>query len=260
MELVDNVTLRGAVSAFAEAPSADTYGAVLRDCLHGSLLVDATGSDLRMTKDGGSIAKGSKLAFHEGVGLDGRRALFAFTSQEEAQRMHPETPAATIGQSALDLIRFALGQQYAWLYIDPGGTTCGVELADFEASLRSHPNEPIKAALSLDNPLAQKSAVMAALSEGGTLLQAVGELTVGGTTVRTTTGPDRNRMSLAFTSELEIAARYDSYKLVERPVEDILTDAIKPPMSGLVINPAGPWIALDAEQVRHSLELIRLSR
>jgi len=44
MHLVDNLTLRTAVEAFAATPNQGTYLEVVRNCFQGDLLLDATGS------------------------------------------------------------------------------------------------------------------------------------------------------------------------------------------------------------------------
>ena len=147
-ELVDNTPLRAAIAAFSEAPDQAKYFEVLRVAMQGSLLLDATGSTIQFTEDGSSIAAGSTIGFHEGKGPDGELALFAFTSQEQAVAMHPSEPdgVQTIGQSAVGTLEFA-ASQYTWLYLDPAGPTCGLEVAHIQFVLRNHHNDAVKEAL-----------------------------------------------------------------------------------------------------------------
>jgi hypothetical protein len=249
MERVDNVTLRDAVSKFAVAPTQKTYVDVMRECLHGDLLLDATGSDIQTSGDGITIQKGSTLTFREGAGQDGRRALLAFTSQDQVQKTHVDTPAVTIGQTASGVIEFAMKRGYAWLYIDPAGPTCGIDLGDFRDTMDAPRNEDVKSALAELDPSVQRASVIAALSRDGSLLQMVGQGPSGQAAVRTTTGPDGEPMAMAFTSVLEIAARYKAYSFASRSIEDVIREAITPPLAGLVINPGGPWIALSASEL-----------
>jgi hypothetical protein len=218
--------------------------------LHGDLLLDATGSKMNPTADGRGLAEGSVLSFHEGIGRDGGRALFAFTRQDEANRMHSEASAVTVGQPSTGLLEFAVREEYAWLQIDPGGPTCALGLDDMRTALRSPRNERVKAAVAIADPRQQRSAVLEALAHGGLLLQAVGVNDDGGTMVRTTTGSDAKMKLLTFTSEMEIAARYTNFNFIVNTIERTLHDADAGRMAGLLINPAGPSLQLDLKDIR----------
>ena len=225
----------------------------MRCLLQGDLLFDSTGSAITMTADGGSIAAGSTFAFHEGIGPDGGRALFAFTRQEEVQRMHADAPDSvqTIGQPATGVLEFAAGQGYQWLYIDPAGPTCALKIPDLDFVLRNPRNDAVKAALAVG-----REAVVDAMGSGGILFYAVNE-TPDGVQVRTSTGPDNKPVRLAFTSPAEVAARSvgDPFSAID--IARIVNDALAEPFTGLVINPAGPWIGLypeDLTEVRRRLD------
>lgn len=248
--LVDNVALRRAIAQFAEKGEQPKYLEVVRNLLQGELLFDTTGSDISMTEDGSSIAKGSTVTFREGAGPDGERALFAFTRQEEVLRMHADEPAAvqTLGQPAASTLEFAVQQGYAWLYLDPAGPTCGVKLADIEFALKTVRNDAVKAALGVDGATWMKNAVMDALALGGQLLYAVNE-TPQGVQVRTSTNPEGRSVALAFTSAAEVVVRSTSDAWAAIDVSRIVSDALGENFSGLVINPSGPWIELDRDDL-----------
>jgi len=246
-DLVDNLPLRTAVEAFAANSNQQTYWEVLRNTLQGDLLFDITGSTPPVD---GVLQKGAVLRFHEGTGPDGGRALFAFTRQEEAQKMHPDEPAATLGQNAASTLDFAKSQGYAWLYIDPAGPTCGLQMTDVDFTLRGERNDAVKAALAtVGSPDEVRRAVIDAMSLGGSLLLGVDEQPEG-VRVRTSTGPNDVPVCLAFTSAVEVVVRNagDAWSAV--PIARIVSDALIPPFEGLVLNPAGPWLGLYPDELR----------
>ena len=247
-DLVDNLPLRTAVEAFAAESNQQTYWEVLRNTLQGDLLYDITGSTPPVD---GVLQKGAVLRFHEGTGPDGGRALFAFTRQEEAQKMHPDEPASTLGQSAPSALDFAKSQGYAWLYIDPAGPTCGLEMKDVDFTLRGERNDAVKAALAtVGSPDEVRRAVIDAMSLGGSLLLGVNERPDGTVQVRTSTGPNDVPVSLAFTSAVEVVVRNPGDAWSAVPIARIVADAITEPFQGLVLNPAGPWLGLYPDELR----------
>ena len=245
MGLVDNIPLRAAVAAFAAKAEQSSYLEVVRNCFQGDLLLDSTGSEITMTEDGTSIAAGSRFHFHEGKGPNGERALFAFTRQEEAQRMHPGEPATTMGQPAGGLMEFAQAQGYGWVYIDPAGPTCGVGVPDVDFVLRNARNDAVKNAIGTGKP----SDALDALALGAPLMYAVIEHPDKSVEVRTSVSPDGKPVRLAFTSAAEVAARSTTDAFATIDLARVVSDALEEPFEGLVINPAGPWTALNREQL-----------
>ena len=247
MQLVDNVTLRTAVAAFAAAPDQATYLEVVRNCFQGDLLLDATGSTITMTDDGSAMAKGSILHFREGAGPDGGKALLAFTRQEEAAKVHAgeEVEVQTLGQPAAGLIEFAKSQGYEWVYIDPSGPTCAIGLKDIDFVLRNKRNDAVKTAIATGDP----NAVVDALALGGVLLYAVAESPDSSVQVRTSVSPSGEPVRLAFTSAAEVTARDSTDAFGTIDMHRLIDDALEEPFTALVINPAGPWMALNREQL-----------
>jgi hypothetical protein len=255
---VDNVPLREAIAAFAEKPEQSTYLDVVRNCLQGELLLDSTGSDRPSIADDGAVSypPGSRLQFAGGTGPDGEPALFAFTSQEQVVRMHPDDPAAvqTIVQPAAGALELITSDRYGWIYIDPAGPTCAITRKDATFALGGARNDDVKEAIPLGN-----SAVLSALAQNGPLLLAVEASSVpasgmadGDTPVRirTSDGPNGETMLLAFTSGPEVSARNVEDAFATRPAMDIVAQAAAPPYDGLVINPGGPWAAFSSDELR----------
>lgn len=249
-DLVDNVPLRRAIADFAEKNDQPSYLEVVRNLLHGELLLNTTRSSVSMTEDGPSISAGSTFTIRGGSGPDGERALFAFTRQEEALRMDEDAPETvqTLAQPAASTLEFAAEHGYAWLYLDPAGPTCGVKIAEVEFVITTHRNNAVKAALDSDDPTELKEAVVDALSVGGQLLYAVKQAP-DGVQVRTSTSPDGQTFALAFTSAAEVMVRGSSDSWVAIDISRVVSDALGEGFSGLVINPAGPWIELNRDDL-----------
>ncbi|WP_193611697.1 SseB family protein [Nocardioides lijunqiniae] len=242
MELVDNVPLRTALAAFAADSNQATYLEVLRHLFQGELLLDATASDLQV--DGGTIAAGSTLRFAGGTGPDGATALFAFTRQEEVARMHPAgTHVQTVGQPAASVLELTASQGHGWLYLDPAGPTCAINLAEASFVLRNPRNDAVKDAIPHGS-----SAVVDALAGGGVLFYAVDEQP-DGARARTTAMPDGSPARLAFTSPAEVVVRAPDDAFVAVDVARVVEEALAEPFVALVLNPAGPWVALRPDEL-----------
>jgi hypothetical protein len=243
---VDNASLRAAVEAFATNPEQSTYLDVVRGCLQGQLLLDSTGSDRPTVEPDGSYSfpAGATLQFAGGTGPDGKPALFAFTTQQQIARMHPDDPAEvqSLVQPSAGALQLAASERYGWLYIDPAGPTCAISNRDAAFALRGERNDAVKQALEIADPDAARAAVIAALEQDGPLLLAVDTDSVPASGV-TDGSPVLIRDSVA-----------DSF--ATRPAAEIMRDAISPPYSGLVINPGGPWIALSSDELRGILNRI----
>lgn len=257
MMLVDNADLRRAVAAFAAEPGQPGVFEVLRTSLCGDLLLDITGSQVRT--EGGQVGAGSALQVRTGTGPDGGRALFAFTRNEEIARMYPPgTRTESLGTPAAGVLQMSRDNGDSWLYIDPAGPTCALAAADLDFALRVPRNDGLKAALAaLDTGRSDRLDVLAALRvDGPLLLAADGASAPTGTldrpttvAVRTTTLPDGSRGLLAHTSAPEIAVRDPTDAIVSRSTTEVLDMVRDNGYGGLVINPAGPWIAFAATEL-----------
>ena len=249
MSLVDNVTVRRAVGQFAAQPEQRRAIEVLRSCMFGELLFDLTGSD---TPVDGSFPRGSRIQIRGGTGPDGGRALFAFTRQEEISRLYPPgTHTQSMVTPAAGALGMARQQHDAWLYIDPAGPTCALSAADIDFALRNPNNEPLKAALAaLDAGHMDRRDVLQVLLADGPMLLAADETTEPGKVrVRSTTLTDGSPALVAFTSAPEVVAFNPSEAFFALTTPKVLDMVRTDGFSALVINPAGPSIALSAAEI-----------
>lgn len=245
--LVDNAPLRTAVAAFADHPDQLSYTHVLRNALQGELLLDVTGSPVE-TDESGAVTVGSTMRFASGKGPDDAPALFAFTSQAEVLKAHPDDPGAVqaLGQPAIGLLEFAMSQGFAWVYIDPLGATCGLTASDLRYVLGSQRNDAAKSALALPAREARRSALIDALALGGVLVLSVDESSEN---VRTATDPDGGRFALGFTSNVEVAAQHpgDLFRTVS--VANVIDNVLAGDYAGLLVNQAGPSLTLTRDEL-----------
>ena len=265
---VDNVSLRTAVEAFATSPNQSTYLDVVRGCLQGRLLLDSTGSDRPTVEADGSYSfpAGATLQYAAGSGPDGRLALFAFTSQQQINRMHPDNLVAVqaLVQPAAGALQLASTDDYGWLYIDPAGPTCAISHRDAAFALRGNRNDAVKAALEIDDPYAGKAALLDALAVNGPLLLAVDTESVSAlgvidgppVRIRDWVDPDGQPVLLAFTSGPEVSAHNIADSFATKPAAEIMRDATKAPYRGLVINPGGPSMVLSPDELHGVLQRI----
>ena len=245
--LVDNAALRTAVAAFAAQPDHQSYTNVLRNALQGELLLDVTGSPVE-TDESGAITVGSTLRFASGKGPDDAPAIFAFTSQAEVLKAHPDDPGSVqaLGQPAIGLLEFAMSQGFGWVYIDPVGPTCGLTASDLTYILGSQRNDAAKAALALSGAEERRSALIDALALGGVLVLAVDE---AGERVRSAENPDGGLFALGFTSSAEVAAQHpgDLFRTVS--VADVIANVLDGDYAGLLLNQAGPSLSLTRDEL-----------
>lgn len=227
---------------------------VLRAALAGELLLDATGSDIEV-KDG-RMQERLRIRIGSTVGPDGKRALLAFTSNAEIARMHPEgTRVQSIAQPASAVLDMAKRQGAGWLYIDPAETTAALSSADIDFALRHPRNEPLQRIIAAaDAGAATRAEVVAALRVEGPLLLAGAlegdQMHEGKPQLRVSRRPDGSVALLAYTSAPEVAAREGRDGVIPATTTKVLRmlrDSST--LSSLVINPAGPWVELTAEEL-----------
>ena len=249
MNLVDNVTVRRAVGDFAAQPEQRGALEVLRSCMYGELLFDITGSD---TPEDGSFRRGSRIQIRGGTGPGGGRALFAFTQQEEIARLYPPgTRTQSMVTPAKGALELARQQHDAWLYIDPAGPTCALAAAHIDFALRNPNNEPLKTSLAaLHAGQTDRRDVLQVLLADGPMLLAADETTVPGkVTIRSTALADGSPALVGFTSAPEVVAFNASDALYARTTLEALEMVGTHGYGGIVINPAGPSIALSAAEI-----------
>ncbi|WP_306231441.1 SseB family protein [Agrococcus beijingensis] len=247
-ELVDNARVRRAVAAFAADPRQATMIDVLRACLSGDLLLDATGSEVDL-KDG-KMQTGAMIRISHHVGPDGKRALLAFTSNAEVARMHPDgVRYQSIAQPAVAVLEMAKRQGAGWLYIDPAEKSATLSAADIDYALRHPRNDKLSRAIAAgETGGGSRAAVVAAMREPGTLLLA-GKLEEGQSRdqsprLKVTKRPDGSTALLAFTSAPEVAARNAADGIISTTTTKVLEQLKSGKFASIVVNPGGPWIEL----------------
>ncbi|GAB3248898.1 hypothetical protein GCM10027562_07590 [Arthrobacter pigmenti] len=244
--LVDNASVREAVSAFADSPGQMSMIEVLRHSMGGRLLLDVTGSDPRSPQ----------VRTTEGPG--GQEALMVFTRQEELVRFHeaighPDAgeplSLAVHGPTAAEMMmkRPELG----WLYVDPAGPACALARPDIEFALQGKPNTRLKNALT-ESPEQQQ--IFTALAGGEGALFLAERESVGSKGPTTITAPGYDGPMLAvFTSAAEVAAFDASLKVRQFSSGWVLEFIFRQRLAGMVLNPMGPSATVSAFQIWHIL-------
>jgi hypothetical protein len=253
---IRNDAVRAAVEAFSADPNQQTMIDVLRNCLFGPLLLDVTGSDITLN-DEGEVEEGSSVAIRGGEGPDGKSALFAFTSHQELARMYDEgEETQSLVQGAAEVLELCRSQESGWLFLDPAGPTCALGVDDIEFALQVPRNDSVRAALEPDTT---KQDLLAALHAEGPLSLAVeapeggvevGEDQPADLRVRATDAPDGSGQALvAFTSGPEIVARMTDVQIATQSAVEVLSIVRDGGFAGLVLNPAGPWAYVSADEI-----------
>ena len=252
-ERVDNVRVRAAIAAFAADPQRKAMLDVLRACLVGELLLDVTGSEIDLSD--GRLHAGSMLRISSDVGLDGKRALRAFTSNAEVARMHPEGARyQSIAQPASAVLELAQRQGAGWLHIDPAEQTAILSAADIDYALRHPRNDRLSSAIAdAEAGRGSRAEVITALAADGPLLLA-GLLEEGQSRddrprLRVSKRADGGTALLAFTSAPEVAAREPRDGIIPTTTTKVLEQLQLGPFSSIVLNAAGPWIEISRAEL-----------
>jgi hypothetical protein len=246
-ELVDNARVRRAVAAFAADPKQATMIDVLRACLSGDLLLDATGSEVDL-KDG-KMQTGAMIRISHHVGPDGKRALLAFTSNAEVARMHPDGARyQSIAQPAVAVMEMAKRQGAGWLYIDPAEKAAALSSADIDYALRHPRNDRLSRAIAAGETGGSRAAIIAAMREPGSLLLAgkleEGQSPTASPRLKVAKRPDGSTALLAFTSAPEVAARNPADGIINTTTTKVIEQLQSGKFASIVVNPGGPWVEL----------------
>ncbi|SHG65531.1 SseB protein N-terminal domain-containing protein [Jatrophihabitans endophyticus] len=259
---IRNDAVRAALDASAESPGPRTSVDILRHCLFGYLLLDVTGSEITVT-DEGEVAPGSTISVRGGEGPDGQPAIFAYTSHDEIVRMYPpEGPGdgievQSLVQDAAGVLELARAQEAGWLYLDPAGPSAALAAEDIDFALRVPRNDAVRATLEPGVPRAE---LLAALTAEGPLSLAViaPDVEPGvaeeGTQVqvRTVDAPeltDGAQALAVFTSGPEVVASAPEDRIATQTAADVVELAREGGFAGLLINPAGPWAYVSADEL-----------
>lgn len=265
-EGISNPAVRAAIDEFVATSGARGSLDVLRWCLQGFLLLDVTGSDLRMSPDGAQLEAGSSVQIATMAGPDGESALAAFTSAAEIEKIHhvggsadpAETHVQSLVQPATAVLELAVEQDHKWICLDPAGPSCALSREDIDFALRVPRNDVVRQALDVVNmDPDQRPVLLDALRAEGTFVLAVDaqDLPEGPLAedtparVRTTTMPDERPALLVFTSGPEAAARAEGDSFMVWSTAEVHEALRDGDFAGLVVNPAGPWAAVTIDEL-----------
>lgn len=253
--LVDNTVLKAALSALPEKPENLDVMNVMRQALQGHLYVRVRG-DARAL-----LAAGEPLTLAVST-IGENRFLLAFSGGAALQasiRADGDAQTSAISQPAVTILRNALEGPYAGLILDHSVAGSRIVL----------PTPLIKKALEEADPALTLKSLLCAPRHELTALDVVDALTrvklwvAGGASatggmlglaeVRTTEGQRRLEV---FSHPLEVLAmRRGDRPLPLTPAQLGKTLAADPDVAGIVVDPGGPWIALDRDQLAPVLAL-----
>ena len=258
--LVDNALLQAALAALPESPQAAHIMNVMRQALQGQLYLRAQGDAQAL------IAAGQGLNLAVTTHED-KRYLLVFSSGEAMrQSVAAEAAAATadsatsvVGQAAHNVFRTAIDSGYDGVYLDHANTgarlVLPIELV--KKSLEDGAPVPfeLKALLSGERTEETPAAIAEVLTRvpvwvaGGTDPSGA----IGLAEARTEAGERRLEV---YSHPLEVIAmgRGDS-PLPLTTAQLATTLASEPALTGIVLDPAGPWIELDRDDLAAVLVL-----
>lgn len=253
--LVDNAVLKGALDALPEKPDNLDVMNVMRQVLQGNLYVRVRG-DARSL-----LAAGEPLTLAVST-IGENRFLLAFSGGAALQasiRGDGDSATSAISQPAINILRNALSGPYAGLILDHAVTGARIVL----------PTPLIQKSLDEADPDFTLKTLLCSPRHELTALDVVDALTrvrlwvAGGTSeeggqlglAESRTAAGERRLEV-FSHPLEVL----SMRRGDRPLpltaahlgKSLAADA---GLTGIVVDPAGPWMALDREQLTPILAL-----
>jgi len=252
--LVDNTLVQAALAALPERPQNTDIMNVMRQALQGQLFVRAQGDAQAL------LAAGQPLNLAITTFQD-KRFLLAFSGGAALQasaQAEGAAAASVIGQPALAVLRGAVDGGYDGIYLDHA--TPGARLV--------LPKPLIEKALDEGEPGFELKGLLAGARGDATALQVADALTrvkvwvAGGT-------DDQGRMGLAEARATDGQRRLEVFS---HPLEVIVLGrgdrplpvlpeqlakalASEPGLTGIVVDPGGPWIELDRDVLAPVLAL-----
>lgn len=252
--LIDNIVLQNALAALPERPENLDILHVMRQSLQGPLYVRAKGNAQEQITAGAPL----NLAV---ANYEGKRFLLAYTGaaslRDGAEREGGEA-TSVVGQPALTVLRTVEANGYDGLYLDHA--TPGARLI--------LPAELIAKALESADPDAALKTVLVTARTEDSAARAVAAMVRTGAWVAGRAGDD-GRMGLAEARGLDGVRRLELYshplEVValgrgDRPL--VLTAeqlgkalASDEALTGVVVDPAGPWMEIDRADLAPLLAL-----
>ncbi len=253
--LPDNVVLRSALAALPEKPENSDIVNVMRQAMQGNLYVRVRG-DARAL-----LAEGKQLNLAVSA-IEDQRFLLAFTGGEALQRSiasDGDTQTSAVGQPAQVVLRTVVDGPYAGLIIDHATPQARIILPSqlIEKSLeQSDDGFPLKNLLAARRTDATPTDIADALTRAK-LWVAAGKAEdsdrVGLAEVRTQDGA---RLLQLFSHPLEVVVQGRDERPLPVTAEQLgKALAADPEITGVLIDPAGPWIRLDRDALAPVLAL-----
>lgn len=247
--MADNTLLKAALAALPDKPENIDIVEVMRQAMHGHLYVRVRG-DARA-----QLTEGKQLTLAvSAIGDD--KFLLAFTGGEALQasiRADGDTATSAVGQPTIAVLRNTLAGPYAGLILDHASPPARVILAApliQKALDEADPEFTLKTLLTAPRTPATAAEVADALTRVKVWVaagEADGSGRFGLAETRTASGERRLEV---FSHPLEVIAM----RRGDRPLP--LTGAqlgkalaAEEGLTGLVLDPAGPWITLDRDEL-----------
>lgn len=248
--LPDNVVVREALAALPEQLEPADVVALMRQLLQGHLFVRVRGDARALLAEGKDLTMAVSA-----IGDD--RYLLAFTGGDALQASvgsDGDTQTSAMGQPALAILRNVVAGPYAGLIIDhasPGRRAILPKALVEKALADADPAATIKNLL-VQPRTDQIAAKIAAALATTRVWVAAGKVAgdenrLGVSEVR---GTDGSRHLEVFTHPLEVAVLGRSDRAVPLTPEQLAKAlAADEGLTGVVVDPAGPWIQLDRAQL-----------
>lgn len=252
--LPDNVVLKSALAALPDVPKNTDVMNVMRQALQGHLYVRVQGDAQALIAEG----KGLTLAV---TAIEDKRFLLAFTggaALQDSVRADGDAATSAVGQPASTVFQNVVAGPYAGLFLDHA--TSGARLI--------LPSELITKALEESDPAFTVKTLLVGERTDATAFQVVDALTrvslwvAGGTDESGRIGlaearsADGRRRLEVFSHPLEVIALGRG----DRPLPVTGAQlgkalASDPGITGIVVDPAGPWIELGRDDLAPVLAL-----
>lgn len=246
--LRDNVLLRDALAQLPERPSNEQLAATARALLQGHLFLRVKGDARTLLAEGGELPL---AVAHSGD----QQFVLVYSSGSAlaaAFRADGDSDTSAMGQPVLNLLRFVLASPYAGIIVDAASAPAR---AVYPRALlerlvaEADPQLEIKTLLAGERTAETTGLVADALTRVRVWL-AVNESPDGRHGVAEARTPEGERLLEVYTHPLEIVAMGRGDRPAPLTAEQ-LARALRSDeaLSGVIIDPAGPWIRLTRDDL-----------
>ncbi len=251
--LPENSILKAALSTLPEKPEPRDVMNVMRQALQGHLFV-------RVQGDARALLKEKKPLTLAATQINDKRFLLAFTggaALQNAVKLDGDTQTSAVGQPALAVFRNVLGGPYAGLILDHASGPARVILPTqlIEKALDEGDEEmTIKNLLSRRRDDSTPAHVAEAIAEGKVFLALRGDGDKAGVTQVQNDKGERRIEVFSHPLELLALGRQDrAVPVTGAQLGGLL--AADSELTGIVLDPGGPWMTLDRTELEPVLRL-----